>query len=89
MTIEAIEPLEQTLPSGGSLRARQHLGDASRPLYSLTLTLASVAGLLALWQLGGWLVASDVRTAAFAGFAPLPALARLVQMISFGRCFGA
>jgi NitT/TauT family transport system permease protein len=84
MTIEAIEPLEQTLPRRSSLRARQHLAATGRPLYSLTLTLAGVAGLLALWQLGGWLVASDVRTAAFAGFAPLPALSRLVQMISSG-----
>ena len=58
MTIEAIESLEQTLPSRGSLKARQHLAVASYPLYSLALTLAGVAGLLALWQLGGWLVAA-------------------------------
>jgi NitT/TauT family transport system permease protein len=84
MTIEAVEPLEQPLSSKSLLGARQHLASAAGPLYSLTLTLAGVAGLLALWQLGGWLVASDARTAAFAGFAPLPALTRLVEMTSSG-----
>ncbi len=84
MTVEAIEPLEQTLSGESSFGARRRLAAASSPLYSLTLTLAGVAGLLALWHLGGWLVASDPRTAAFAGFAPLPALTRLVQMTGSG-----
>jgi NitT/TauT family transport system permease protein len=84
MTVEAVEPLRQTLSRGGSLGARRHLAAASSRLYSFTLMLAGVAGLLALWQLGGWLVASDPRTAAFAGFAPLPTLTRLAQMTGSG-----
>lgn len=49
------------------------------------LTVAGIAGLLALWWLGGWLIASDPRTAAFADFAPLPTLKRFVAMVGSGE----
>lgn len=40
--------------------------------------------LLAFWWLGGWLIASNPDTAAFAGFAPAPALAAFYDLIASG-----
>lgn len=39
-----------------------------------------IAGLLAAWWLGAWLIARDPATRAFAGFGPRPALAALAGM---------
>ena len=51
--------------------------------------VAGVAGLIALWWLGGWIVASNPNTAAFADFAPAPTFARLWDMVSSGEAFAS
>lgn len=45
--------------------------------------------MLCIWELGGWLVASDPKMEAFAGFAPVPALTRLVRMLMNGDAANA
>jgi NitT/TauT family transport system permease protein len=87
MTVEAIEPQEQMLADAGASLVRDRPVEATGRLRTLALTLAGVLGLIALWWLGGWLVAHNPRTASFAGFAPLPALQRLVQMIGSGEAW--
>ena len=52
---------------------------------TLLLSLSGFALLLAAWWFGGWLVASNASTAAFADFAPGPTLARLSAMIASGE----
>lgn len=43
------------------------------------------ATVLALWWLAGWRIAADPATANFAGFAPGPALRRLVRLVAGGE----
>jgi NitT/TauT family transport system permease protein len=61
--------------------------------YALALRIATpmlgVATLLVLWWIGGWLIAHNPRTAAFAGFAPEAALRRLVRMLADGSIWRA
>lgn len=45
--------------------------------------------LLGLWAVGGWLIARNPATAAFAGFAPAPALQRLYEMLVDGSALAA
>ena len=54
-------------------------------LRSIVLAGLGLAGLYAVWWIGGWLVASNPNTAAFAGFAPEPALARLWEIFVAGE----
>lgn len=57
-----------------------------RPLLaSVGLSLLGIALLLGLWWIGGAIVAANPRTAAFADFAPGPALARLRDMLASGE----
>lgn len=58
---------------------------ASALLRSLVLASIGLAALYLVWWAGGWLIASDPRTAAFAGFAPEPALAQLWAILSSGE----
>ena len=51
--------------------------------------IVGVAGLIALWWLGGWIVANNPDTASFADFAPGPTFARLVDMILSGEAQAA
>lgn len=51
--------------------------------------ILGVAALLGVWAFGGWLVAANPKTAAFAGFAPGPALSRLGRMIMNGEAANA
>ncbi len=60
-------------------------GPIPAALRNAALALAGVAGLLAIWWLGGWLIASGPATANFSGFAPAPALARLWRMLVSGE----
>ena len=53
-------------------------------LRSMGLTLLGVAGLLAVWWLGGWLIASNPSTASFADFAPAPTLKKFVEIVASG-----
>lgn len=77
----AIERQTPTLDGGAEI----HSAAWERRFRSIGFTVAGIAGLLGLWWLGGWLIASDPRTAAFANFAPLPALERLARMVSSGE----
>ena len=45
--------------------------------------------LLAVWALGGWLIARNPATASFAGLGPLPALTRLARLLADGSLFHA
>ncbi|KKK55691.1 hypothetical protein LCGC14_3072010 [marine sediment metagenome] len=51
----------------------------------LVNAIIGMAGLLALWWLGGHYVASNPNMMAFSNFAPAPALARLGQMFASGE----
>lgn len=59
------------------------------PLARILTELSGLAALLALWALGGWLIARSPAGAAFAGFAPAPALRRLYEMLADGSAFVA
>jgi NitT/TauT family transport system permease protein len=48
-----------------------------------------LVGLFCIWAVGGWLVSANPKTAAFAGFAPVPTLARLGRMIMNGEAVTA
>lgn len=52
---------------------------------SFGLALSGVAVLLALWWLGGRIVAANPATANFAGFAPVPTFERLWRMVISGE----
>ena len=47
-------------------------------------TFVGVGCLLAVWWVGGWLIASNPDTASFADFAPGPTLSRFMEMIAAG-----
>jgi NitT/TauT family transport system permease protein len=70
----------RSTPSGASLASR---------LTDLLVELSGLVLLLALWAVGGWLIARNPATAAFSGFAPAPALSRLYEMLVDGSAFVA
>lgn len=51
--------------------------------------ILGLAVLFALWWFGGWLIAHNPQTSAFAGFAPGAALARLGRMLADGSIWRA
>lgn len=51
--------------------------------------LAGIAIMVALWWLGGYLIASNPDTESFADFAPAPAFARLMELMSNGYVWEA
>jgi len=51
---------------------------------SLQYPLLGIIGLLVLWWFGGWLIANDPDTEAFAAFAPAPTFDALIYLISSG-----
>ena len=53
-------------------------------LARLAYPIIGITALLAVWWLGGWVIASNPDTEAFAGFAPEPAFARLMELIANG-----
>ncbi|MGR3378858.1 ABC transporter permease [Salipiger abyssi] len=57
-------------------------------LRGLAFGLLGIAGLLALWWLGGWAVANDPDMFAFADFAPAPTLAALWDILRSGEVLG-
>lgn len=54
-------------------------------LRNIALAASGLAALYLLWWLGGWLIETNPHTAAFAGFAPDPALARLREIVVSGE----
>ncbi|MBL1257853.1 ABC transporter permease [Methylocystis sp. Sn-Cys] len=68
------------------LRRRRAIGAR---LARVLVELSGLALLLGLWALGGWLIARNPSTAAFAGFAPAPALSRLYDMLRDGSALAA
>lgn len=72
--------------AGRPLRAADLLGLPAirRPLYSAL----GIGTLLALWWLGGWIIASDPDTAAFSEFAPGPTFDALWRMAVTGQIAG-
>lgn len=59
-----------------------------RGVGALIPTVVGVSALLAIWWLGGWLIASNPATANFAGFAPGPTLTRFVKLVTSGEVVG-
>jgi NitT/TauT family transport system permease protein len=51
--------------------------------------LAGISVMLALWWLGGWVIASNPDTEPFSDFAPGPAFARLVELLANGYVWDA
>ncbi len=76
MTLAAT--LERDAGAGSAAGLLLAVGRAIAP------TVIGVTGLLAVWWLGGWLVASNPSTAAFSDFAPEPTFVRLIEMIRSG-----
>ncbi len=58
-------------------------------LSRLAYPLAGIAAMLAVWWLGGWLIASNPDTESFADFAPVPAFARLMELLANGYVWDA
>ena len=56
-----------------------------RGVGALMPTVVGVTALLAIWWVGGWLIASNPATANFAGFAPGPTLKRFVELVVSGH----
>jgi NitT/TauT family transport system permease protein len=84
MTVETSGHTAPASLLGGLLR----LDGATRArLQTFGFTVAGVGSLVALWWFGGWLVASNPRTAAFVGFAPLPAEKRFLLLIASGEAW--
>lgn len=87
MSVEVAASKAPDVAAGGGIgAARTPAAEALRArLTTIGLTLAGIAGLFVLWWIGGWLIASDPRTAAFSDFAPLPALKRFFAMLGSGE----
>ena len=51
-------------------------------------TVVGMSCLLAVWWVGGWIIASNPDTESFADFAPGPTLSRLYQMVMNGEVIG-
>jgi len=60
-------------------------GSLAANVRSTGYVLLGIAILLAVWWIGGMIVASNPRTANFADFAPLPTFARLWKMLASGE----
>jgi NitT/TauT family transport system permease protein len=58
-------------------------------LSHLGYPLAGIAVMVAVWWLGGYLIASNPDTESFAGFAPAPAFARLSELLANGYVWEA
>lgn len=69
--------------------AKPREGEAARQLAgnarSLGYMLLGIGIMLALWWVGGWIVASNPSTVNFADFAPVPTFERLWSMIANGE----
>lgn len=59
-------------------------GRLAAKLAAILLPVAGTAVVVALWAVGGWLIAANPATANFAGFAPGPTVTRLVAMLAGG-----
>ncbi|QGM97498.1 ABC transporter permease [Methylocystis parvus] len=70
-------------------RAASRLPALGGRVASALVDLSGLAALLGLWALGGWLIARNPATAAFAALAPAPALRRLYEMLVDGSAFAA
>ena len=70
-----IEQLRRRSVDPGVLSALRNIG----------LSALGTGVMLALWWLGGWIVASNPATANFSGFAPAPTFVRLWGMIESGE----
>lgn len=89
MTAEYVLPVTETaIAEPATLTPSQRSGSVQMEwVRAAALTMLGIVGLLGLWWLGGYLIASNPRTASFADFAPAPTLKRLVQMIGSGEAW--
>lgn len=68
-------------------RPARHGPSLALRLSNLLVELSGLVLLFVLWAIGGWLIARNPATVAFAGFAPEPALRRLYEMLIDGSAF--
>lgn len=82
ISVAMISPIRGSRVAGGlpSLRGR---------MARVLIDVSGLAVLLALWAFGGWLIARNPATVAFAGFAPTPALRCLYEMLGDGAALAA
>jgi NitT/TauT family transport system permease protein len=69
--------------------AARALPRGRRVLQLVVTPVLGLALLFALWWIGGWFIAHNPRTGAFAGFAPEPTLTRLWRMLADGSIWHA
>jgi NitT/TauT family transport system permease protein len=84
MTLEVAAETEIREEQASPALAGRPRQSARGALGSAALAAAGLGGLLLLWWVGGWLIASNPNTASFAGFAPAPALKSLSALVSSG-----
>jgi NitT/TauT family transport system permease protein len=75
--------------AGGDSRRRMVKRSIGRFVRQTAPAVVGIAIVFGVWALAGQLVASNPKTAAFAGFAPLPTLSRLGRMLISGEAFNA
>lgn len=82
--MSAIDSVVNTAPASG--KGGIEWAPLTRFLMArLAYPLAGIGVLLALWWLGGWVIANTPGTESFAGFAPGPTFARLGELLSSGE----
>jgi hypothetical protein len=69
--------------------SQSHAAHIAAGLRWLAPPAAGLVGLLGLWWLGGWIIASSPRLAAFTGFAPAPTLKSFAGLIVSGGAWHA
>ena len=77
--------LDNDVPAAPPPQAEAAAGRLTGAARSVGFALIGIAVLMALWWLGGWIVASNPSTVNFADFAPVPTLERLVTMVESGE----
>lgn len=81
-------PVPETGPGAAEKETRRsEPGWIVRQLEGLAYAIGGMLLLLAVWWIGGWLVQNNPRLFAFADFAPVPAFARLGDMLWSGEAY--
>jgi NitT/TauT family transport system permease protein len=75
--------------AGDGAQRRMVRRSMGRLIQRMAPGVIGIAVVFGIWALGGWLVASNPKTAAFAGFAPAPTLSRLGHMLINGEAVNA
>ena len=78
-------PSAMVIPRGSSRGSGMDWTQLGKVLLSrVGYPALGITSLLAVWWLGGWLIASNPDTASFADFAPAPTFERLIELLGNG-----